>query len=97
MNTLIIILGLIIFVTLILKVRYFQHKMYIIFIVSLIAFFYLTGSMIIKENNMNLKSFDGIVGAGKLYFSWLGHAFENSRSILGNVIKMDWVGNSTIK
>jgi len=53
--------------------------------------------MIIKENNMNLKSFDGIVGAGKLYFSWLGHAFENSRSILGNVIKMDWVGNSTIK
>jgi len=91
-----LVLGILIVMLLIFfKTKRFQHKFYAILILVLLIFFYTTGSKIIKENNINIKTFDGMVTAGKLYFSWLGHILGNVKTLTGNVIKMDWGGNST--
>jgi hypothetical protein len=79
------------------KMEHTKTKVYAVVIVFLLLFFYLTISGVLEKNKVNLGTFDGIVSAGKLYFSWLGHVFSNGEVIVGNAIKMDWAGNSTGK
>ena len=68
---------------------------YAIIVVVLLIFFYTTFSNVINDNQIDVKSFDGVISAGKLYFFWLGNAVQNIVVIGGDVIKMDWVGNAT--
>jgi len=84
-------------VLLFLKAKTMQHKTYAILITVMLIFFYVTGSKIIAENNVDLKTFDGMVTAGKLYFSWLGHVLQNTKVLIGNAVKMDWRGNITLE
>jgi len=88
---------LIVLLLIMLRAKRMQHKIYAIFMVVLIIFLYTTGSRIIAEHNIDIKTFDGMVIAGKLYFNWLGHVLANTKTLVGNALKMDWVGNSTIK
>ena len=91
----IIIIGLIVLVFVFFKIKYFQHRIYIIFLVLLLLFFYTSGSVIIEKNNLDVTSFDGILSLGKLYFSWLGNLFDNGRYLVGSVVKMNWDANQT--
>jgi len=93
----IILAALILLVIIFFKAKRTQHKIYTILIVLIIIFIYVTGSRIISENNVNIKTLDGIILAGKLYFSWLVNVFNNIKIIAGNAIKLNWMGNSTIK
>ena len=97
MVNLILPVVLIILIWLFFKSKNMQHKIYTIGLILLVIFFYATGSKVISDNKVDLGSFDGVVSAGKLYFSWLGQLFENVATIAGNAIKMSWAGNSTIK
>jgi len=72
-----------------------QNRFYIVVIILLILFFYISASKVINDNSINLKSFNGWMSLVKLYFTWLGHALGNVKVVVGNVIKMDWSGNST--
>jgi len=91
----VIVIGvLIILVFLFFKAKSFQHRIYTILIVAFILFFYVSGSRVIAENNVDVTSFNGMVTAGKLYVGWLGNIFENTKDIVGNAIKMDWKGDS---
>ena len=93
-----IILGVLIYVLFVFfKVKRFQHRVYAILIILFVIFFYTTGSKIIAENNIDIKTFDGIMKANKLYFNWLVHSFKNVKVVVGNTIKMNWAGNSTVK
>jgi hypothetical protein len=93
-----IIVGVMILVILFfLKFKHFGHRTLIVILLIMILFVYLTASRIVSENNVNMKSFDGVVQAGKLYFSWLGQVGGNLKSLTGNAIRMDWGGNSTSK
>ena len=76
----------------IIRFRHMRHRFYVIAIVLILAFFYLSGMNIIKQNDVDLTSFNGFVTAGKIYVKWMGKVVENVKSVSGNVIKMDWSG-----
>ena len=91
----IIIAILIVLVLMFLKFRHIKHRLFAVLLIVLLIFFYTTATKLFSEQQINLKSFDGIVSAGKIYFSWLGHAVKNIVEVTNNVIKMDWAGNLT--
>lgn len=91
-----IIIGILIILALIFaKMRHIKHKFFAIGVIILIIFFYVSMSNVLKNQKVDLKTFNGIIMAGKLYFSWLGHAAVNVKNVAGNAVKMDWAGNST--
>lgn len=75
-----------------LKARHVRHRFYVIVFVLFLAFIIISGSNIIKQNNVDLTSFNGLVTAGKVYVKWLGKVVENVKTISGNAIKSDWAG-----
>lgn len=97
MLNLIIIGMLIILIFIFSKAKHFKHKTYWMLIVVFILFFYISASQVIKNADLNLGTFEGIMGAGKLYFNWLIHLGGNAKALGAQAIKMDWVGNVTGK
>ena len=90
-----IIAILIILVFLFLRMRHFKHKIFAVVVILVLLFVYITVTKVISENKVDLKSFNGLVTAGKVYFSWLGNAIVNVKDLTTSAIKMDWVGNLT--
>lgn len=82
----ILILG----IWILIEVKRMKHKFFAIFLIALILFSYVSFSAIMKNNNIDLKTVEGLSKATKLYFLWLGSAFGNMKSITTNAIKMDW-------
>ena len=97
MMTVMIIVILVLLIYAFYRARYTQHKVYAILLILLVLFVYVSGSRILAKNNVDIKSFNGMVTASKLYVNWLGQAFRNTKTIIGNVIKMEWGANSTTK
>lgn len=92
-----VVIGILVVVfLLLLKFRHVRHRFLAVVLVLLLLFFYLTATQLFAEKDVNLKSFDGLVTAGRVYGAWLWHATGNTRVILGNAIKMDWIGNSSL-
>ena len=92
-----IIIGVLVVVFLIvLKARHVKHRFFALILVLLFIFIYFTSTSLLSNQGIDFKSFEGWVKAGKIYFSWLVHAFGNTKSIVGNAVKMDWAGNSTL-
>ncbi len=92
-----IIIGILIVVfLLVLKARHVKHRFFALVLVLLIIFVYFTSTSLLSGKDINFKTFEGWVSAGKIYFSWLGHALGNAKIIIGNAIKMDWASNSSV-
>jgi len=72
------------------EIKRMKHKFFAIFLIALILFTYVSFSITMKNNNLDLKTIEGLSKATKLYFLWLGSAFGNVKSITANAIKMDW-------
>jgi hypothetical protein len=87
---LILVLVLVIAVWLIIEFKRFRHKILAVFLVLLILFTYFSFSAVIKEKNLDLKTFEGVKEAGKIYVLWLGNAFKNVKSVTANAINMSW-------
>lgn len=88
---------LVVLVFFILKFKEIRHKLSFLLILALILFLVVSASTIYSKNKVDLKSFDGVVSAGKLYFSWLGSLFHNVKDISGYAVKQDWnTKNNTI-
>ena len=76
--------------------RNLKHKVSAIIVILLLLFLISTFTGVVKDNSINLKTPSGVFEAGKLYFVWLGQAFDNIGAITGNAVKMDWsVSNKT--
>lgn len=90
---LIIVLMIVLFA--VIKVRHMKYRFFAILFILFLIFVYLSVSNVVNSNKIDLKTFDGAILAGKLYFSWLGNLFHNTQSLAGNVVKMDWSTNST--
>ena len=86
-----LIIGALIFL---LKARHFKHRISILLIMLLMLFFYFTFTFAIKDYSIDLKTTGGITSAVNIYFSWLGHAFDNVKTLTGNAIKMDWFSSN---
>jgi len=72
----------------ILKFR--DDKTFITIIVILVGAFLLTSTYVIKTGNIDIKSGGGIIKFTGAYFSWLGQAFGNVKSVTGSVVDADW-------
>jgi len=93
--TLFVISILIIAIWVIIEIKRFKHKIFAIFLIGLILFAYLSFAFVIKGQDIDFKTVPGVVKATKLYFSWLGYAFVNLKTITTNAIGMDWGVNET--
>lgn len=90
MNWLIIIIV-IAAILLVLKLDHIRRKLFVILILVLLLLAYLTFHFATVDQELDYKSPSGIIDIGKIYFSWLGQAFVNLKTITVNAIKMDWV------
>lgn len=81
---------LIIGIWILIELKRLRHKMFALFLIGLILFLYITMSFTFKDQNINFESTDGIIKAGKIYFAWIGSAFQNVKTISGNALNMDW-------
>lgn len=94
------IIGVIVLVALMfLRFKHAQHKIFLVLLILLLVFVFTSATKIVKDNNVDTKSIEGVVMAGKLYFSWLSNVFHNSRVLAGNAVKMNWtsISNSSLK
>ena len=58
----------------------------------IIIIFLLIGAFfIISENKLTLRDSEARVEFGKLYLGWFGQILENSKNLIGYVVKLDWL------
>lgn len=93
--TVLIIAALIAAIWVIIEIKRMKHKIFAIFLIAVILFLYFSFTAATSGKELNLKSIDGIKSAGQIYLSWLGSFFSNVKTLAGNVIHMNWKGNST--
>ena len=90
-----IIIILIAIAFLFLRFRHMKHKVYLILLIVVLLFFYVTGTQILSDHEVDWTSVSSIGGALKTYFSWMGSVGGNFKSITGNALKLDWKLNET--
>lgn len=56
-----------------------------------VMFFVLSALFIVSEKNLSLGNNSDKEVFSKGYYSWLNKTFENSKSVAGFVVKMDWL------
>jgi len=79
------------------QVRHMHSRLKITLIIMFVLFLYLSASIVISKNNIEVKSLNGMITAGKAYFHWIGNVIDNTKTIVGNAVKMDWSVSSTVK
>ena len=61
-------------------------------IIIFVLMFLLIGALfIISENNLALKDADSRVRLKNIYISWVNKIFDNSKDLVGYVVKLDWL------
>ncbi len=93
--TILVISILIIAIWVIVEMKRMRHKIFAIFLIVLILFSYLSLSFVLKDEEINIFSTEGMKKVSTLYFSWLGTVFSNLKTITSKAIKMNWKGNVT--
>jgi hypothetical protein len=90
-STTIFILGiLVIGIWIFIEIKRLKHKMLAIFLIGLILFTYISFTVTMRKQDLDLKTIPGMISAGKLYFVWLGGIFTNAKSITLYVAKHNW-------
>jgi len=57
--------------------------------------FLLVGAtFIISENNLALKDAENRKKFGAMYMTWFDQLFENSKNLVGYVVRLDWLPES---
>lgn len=57
----------------------------------IIMFFCIGGFFMISQNNLALNNSEDIDKFISLYSNWLGKNLENFRSLVGHVVKLEWL------
>ena len=94
-TTLIIISLIIIIVWVLLEIKRFRHKIFLISFVVLMVFLYIGVITVLHNKQINVKSVSGVISFMKIYFSWLSSVVMNLKSISANVVQMNWFQNIT--
>jgi len=96
-TALLVVSGVIALIWVIIEVKRIKHKLFAIFLVIAIIFFYWGAVIVFQGQNIDFTSLSGITEASKVYFSWLSSVFGNMKTITASVINMDWSSyNSSI-
>lgn len=91
----ILIIGSILVIFLLVKVKYIKHKLTWILIIIIIIILYLGFIAISSQNEIKFNSVESTGASIKLYLSWFGHNFQNLKTLTGQAINLDWGTNST--
>ena|SRR3989344_4255073 len=94
-----VIIGLIVFlfivISLVIRFKYFKHHLTIVVFFVLIVLLLVSFVTIAKQNSFSIKEPSTYWKVTKVYFSWVGHAFGNLKTLTTNAIKMDWFPQGT--
>ena len=85
-----IISAIIVAIWVLIEFKRMRHKLFAFFLIGLILFSYLSMIFLFQDQEVDLKTIPGVVGASKLYFSWLGSVLGNFKTITTNAISLDW-------
>ena len=59
--------------------------------VFILMFLFLGAFFIISENSLALKERENLHTFTDLYLDWVGELYENSVTVTGYLVKMDWL------
>ena len=91
----IILIGAIAAIVFLAQLSHFRHRFRIMALVIVLLLLSLTFIKVASINSVELGSASGVFSAVKVYFLWLGHIFDNLRTITGNIVRMDWFSVSS--
>lgn len=77
------------------EMSHIKHKIFLFLLIALLLFTYFSAYYVIKEQNIDLSTSEGLIDASKIYFSWLGGMFENVKILTSNAVNLDWKKNET--
>ena len=80
----------------VIEIKRFKHKIFVILLIVLVIFSYVSFAVVAQDNELDFTSFSGVIEATKIYFSWLGSIFGNLKQITANVFKLDWSANKIV-
>ncbi len=89
-TTMLIVVLAIVFIWILLKFKEMRHKIFSIFLILLILFTYFSFTASLSGRNIDFTTTSGWGEAIGLYFSWLGNAFVNVKSITAYAIGANW-------
>lgn len=72
------------------KLNHLRHRIFILLLILLALFLYVSVNYISVEHDLNLKSSEGVFSAIRIYSGWLANGFQNLKDLTGKIIKMDW-------
>tara|TARA_Y100000310_G_scaffold189913_1_gene189875 strand:- start:140 stop:439 length:300 start_codon:yes stop_codon:yes gene_type:complete len=92
---LVIIAALVVLAFIFLRAKHMKHKIYLILVIALILFIYITATRVLSGQEFDWKSTSDLGKAAKMYFSWLGSVSNNFKDLSGRAVDLDWKLNST--
>jgi hypothetical protein len=95
--TLFIVAILIIAIWVIIEVKRLRHKIFALFLIALILFTYVSFTVSLRGQDIDMTTVPGVMAASKLYVSWLVSVFNNLKSITTQAISLDWIPNNESK
>lgn len=94
-TTILIVILAVLLIWVLLKFKEMRHKIFSIFLIAFILFVYFSFTASIAGKNIDLSTTSGWGEAAGLYFSWLGNAFTNVKSITAYAIGANWNTNNS--
>ncbi len=92
--TFMVIAVLIIGIWILVELKRLKHKLFAMFLIGFILFLYISITFTLKGQDIDFQTTEGIIKATKIYFAWLGSAFNNIKTITTNAINMDWTAKN---
>jgi len=90
-----IIIGIIVVLAiLVLKMNHFKHRTWVIIIILLALFLYISITVVNNKNDLKFNSTEGVFSSIKVYFGWLANGFQNLKVITGNALRLDWTSTN---
>ncbi len=90
-----IIAVLIIAIWIVFGIKTIKHKFLALCLIALVLFSFFSFNAVFKGKDISIQNLSDLESIVKIYFSWLGNAFNNVKLITTQAIKMNWKGNST--
>ena len=70
-----------------LKVVKLRRKLFVLLVIALVLFGYLSFNIALDGQNVDLTDFKGVAEASGIYFSWIGSAFGTAQTITSRVVE----------
>lgn len=93
--TLFIIIALVVAIYFIFEFKKLRHKLSALFLIALLLFGFFSFNAVFKGKDVSINSIADVENVAKIYFGWLGFAFNNVKVLTTNAIHMNWKGNQT--